>query len=383
MREIPFGKPIIEREEKEAVARVLECPTLTHGPLMKQFEADFAAFTKAPHAVAVSSATAGLHLAYLALGIGAGDQVIVPSQSHVATAHAVELVGATPVFADAEERTGNIDTAKLDWLVTLRTKAISVVHYLGMPVDMRIIREFAEKHNLRIVEDCALAIGSYLDNVHAGLWGDLGVFSFYPVKHITTAEGGMVITKDAKLAEKISRLRAFGIDRNFVSERKIPGMYDVQELGYNYRINEIGAALGIEQIKKIPRFLAARERNWNAMRSAIEGVPGIRTFQSTGGSFVSSYYCFSVLLDQPLAEERYRIMEMLKERGVGTSIYYPHAIPEMTYYKKKYSLAPSNYPVAKRISDTIIALPVGPHLDEEDMTYIGQNLAEIIKEVRI
>src|SRR3989338_6141324 len=180
---------------------VLDGPILVHGPKSKEFESDFAAYTKAPHAVSVSSCTAGLHLMYFSKGLGPGDEVIVPAQTHTATAHAVELCGAKPVFVDAEKKTGNIDIGKIEAAITKRTKAISVVHYLGMPVDMEKVVKIADKHNLFVVEDCALAIGSFFKGIHAGLHGDAGSFSFYPVKHITTAEGGMVITRHKEIAD--------------------------------------------------------------------------------------------------------------------------------------------------------------------------------------
>ncbi|HYF04219.1 MAG TPA: aminotransferase class I/II-fold pyridoxal phosphate-dependent enzyme, partial [Patescibacteria group bacterium] len=209
-RNVPFGRPLLGKEEKQAVADVLEGDILVHGPKAKEFENAFAAYTRAPHAVSVSSCTAALHLSYFYLGLGKGDEVIVPAQTHNATAHSVELTGAKPVFVDAEIRTGNIDIEQIEAAITERTRAISIVHYLGLPVDMPHIMEIAKKHNLFVVEDCALAIGAQLDGIHAGLFGDVGCFSFYPVKHMTTAEGGMLITKDEKIALKIARQKAFG-----------------------------------------------------------------------------------------------------------------------------------------------------------------------------
>ena len=248
VRNIPFGKPMIGEEERRAVMDVLSGPILTHGPRVHEFEKVFAQFTQAPFAVATGSCTAALHLAYLQLGIGAGDEVIVPTQSHVATAHAVEYCGARPVFIDSEPRTGNIDLDAIEACVTERTRALSVVHYLGLPVEMDRVIEIGRRHKLFVVEDCALAIGSYYQGTHCGLIGDVGCFSFYPVKHITTAEGGMLITRHADVAKRVAMQRAFGIDRNVVSERKTPGDYDVELLGFNYRLNEIGAALGLEQM---------------------------------------------------------------------------------------------------------------------------------------
>ena len=200
MREIPFGRPIIGEAERAAVLDVLYGPILVHGPRTIAFENAFAKWTGAPHAISVSSCTAAMHLVYFTLGYGPGDEVIVPAQTHTATAHAVELTGAKAVFVDSERRTGNIDVSAIEAAITPRTRAIAVVHYLGVPVDMAGIGAVAKRHGLFVLEDCALAIGTRIDGVHAGLFGDVGCFSFYPVKHMTTAEGGMIITRNAALA---------------------------------------------------------------------------------------------------------------------------------------------------------------------------------------
>jgi dTDP-4-amino-4,6-dideoxygalactose transaminase len=369
MRTVKFGKPIIDQKEQQAVAAVLEDDILVHGPRAKHFEDSFSAFTGAPQAVSCSSCTAALHLSYFHFGIGPGDEVIAPAQSHVATVHAIELVGATPVFVDSEYRTGNIDIDQIESKVTKRTKAITLVHFLGMPVNMDRIMQIADKYNLRVIEDCALAAGSYFKGQHVGFFGDTGCYSFYPIKHFTTAEGGMLTTKDADIAEGIRRKKAFGVDRT-AGERKIPGMYDVTMLGFNYRMNEIQAAIGIEQLKKLPDFLRQRKINYERLESGLKELPGIDLFQSTHGDFESSYYCFTILLRKPFVSRRREVIEFLNERGVGTSIYYPQAIPDFTYYRTKYNTDPTTYTVASRISQSSISLPVGPHLNVEDMDYI-------------
>ncbi|MBA7633123.1 GDP-perosamine synthase [subsurface metagenome] len=382
MRTIPFGKPIIGDEEKGAVMQVLSGPILTHGPLVAEFEAIFARYTGAKYAIAVSSCTAALHLAYLYLGLGPGDEVIVPAETHVATAHAIEFVGAKPVFVDAEKDTGNIDIDQVEASITKRTRAIAVVHYLGMPVNMHRVIEIARKHNLFVVEDCALAIGTYLDGVHAGLYGDVGCFSFYPVKHITTAEGGMVLTKSKNIAEKISRRRAFGIDRNVISERDVPGIYDVLELGLNYRLNELGAALGIEQMKRVDRFLKKRQENYAALSAGLRAIDEVELLQSSHDGYQSSCYCQAMILKEPLSEKRFEIVNYLKEHEVGTSVYYPCPVPYMTYYKDKYGYSDTSFPVASRISRNSIALPVGPHVDNEDIDYMVATIKNAIIEVK-
>jgi dTDP-4-amino-4,6-dideoxygalactose transaminase len=380
MKTIAFGKPILGDEERRAVDEVLRGTTLVHGPKAKDFEKEFCAFTGAPHAVSVSSCTAGLHLAYLYLGLKAGDEVIVPAQTHTATAHAVEFCGAKPIFVDAEIQTGNLDIEQVEGLITPRTRALSLVHYLGLPVDMDRIRRLAERHHLFVVEDCALALGARFRGTHTGLFGDLGVFSFYPAKHMTTSEGGMVITRSAEIAARIGRQKAFGVDLD-VSERKQPGIYDVTMLGYNYRMSEVAAALGSAQLRRVEGFLASRRRNYQALESGLRGIDELTLFRSTSGPFESSYYCLSALLSDRLAPRRAEIVGHLKENGIGTSVYYPRPVPHLSYYRGKYGFSDDTFPVAARISRSSIALPVGPHLDETDMSTIVNGLKNAIRKV--
>ena len=380
MRTIPFGKPLLGDEEKRAVMEVLNGPILVHGPKAKAFENDFASFTGAPEAVSISSCTAGIHLIYFALGYGPGDEVIVPAQTHVATAHAVELTGARPVFVDAEPETGNIDIGQIETAITPRTRAISVVHYLGVPVDMPAVVEIARRHKLFLLEDCALSPGAKVDDVHTGLHGDAGVFSFYPVKHITTAEGGMIILRDSELAAMLRLKKAFGVDRTH-GERKIPGVYDTVTLGFNYRMSEIHAAIGIEQVKKLPGFLAQRAQNHQALSESLSDAPRLQVLPAPMNRLLSCHYCLSVVLDDDLASLRPEILTALAERGIGASVYYPQPVPRMTYYREKYGYEASCFPNATRISDASIALPVGPYLNTIDMVEIASNLKDIIKGV--
>jgi perosamine synthetase len=380
-REIPFGRPLIGDAERAAVMAVLHGPILVHGPRAEEFERRFAAWTGAPHAVSVASCTAAMHLAYFSWALGPGDEVIVPAQTHAATAHAVELVGAKPVFVDAERATGNIDVTAIEAAVNAKTRAIAVVHYLGVPVDMVRVTAIAGKRGLKVLEDCALAIGTRIGSVHAGLFGDAGCFSFYPVKHMTTAEGGMISTRDAAFAARLGRQKAFGVDRHS-GERKIPGVYDVTMLGYNYRMNEIEAAIGIEQVKRLDDILSRRERNYRTLRAALSELPELTLFAEPPAGHTGSRYCLSAMLAPPLASKRYEIVAALNARGVGTSVYYPRAVPHMTYYAEKYGYRSDSFPNAAWISAASIALPVGPHLDEEDMRYIAAAFKAALTEIK-
>ena len=380
-RRIPFGAPLLGTEEKQAVQAVLNGPVLAHGPRGAEFERAFAEFIGGGHAVAVSSCAAALHLAYFYLKIGPGDEVIVPAQTHVATAHAVEICGARPVFVDCDQKTGNIDIDGIEAAITPNTRAIAPVHFLGTPVRMEPVCEIAREHDLFVVEDCALAVGAHVNGVHVGLIGDVGCFSFYPVKHMTTGEGGLFVTRHREVAEKVARQRAFGVDRH-VTQRKTPGVYDVDILGLNYRMSELQAALGIEQLKRVPAFLRIRREHYRILKEALEGVAGVTVLATTDGDHQSSYYCLSIVLAEDIADRRGSIVQALKERGVGTSVYYPRPVPFLTYYQRKYGAGELDFPNASRISDRSIALPVGPHLSESDPTYMAAAVKEIIEGIR-
>ena len=382
MKKIPFGKPIIKQEEKDAVMKVMDGDILVHGPSAKEFEDKFAEFTDAPNAVSVSSCTAGMHLIYFALGYGPGDEVIVPAQTHVATAHAVELTGAKPVFVDAEILTGNIDLDLIESAINSNTKAIAIVHYLGVPVDMSKVLDIAKKYNLFVLEDCALAPGAKINGKHVGLHGDVGVFSFYPVKHFTTAEGGMIILKDNDLAKKLKLLKAFGVDRNH-GERKIPGVYDAIDLGFNYRMSEIHAAIGTVQLNRLSNFLKIRRENFVELEKNLKHVKGIKVLpQPYNDNIQSCYYCLGALLDREISSYRSEIINSLSMRGIGSSVYYPQPVPRMKYYQNKYGYDNKKFLNAAYISDSMIALPVGPHLNKDDMKIIAKEFNKCMDKIK-
>lgn len=378
--QIPFARPWVTDEDRAAVLEVLHGHILTHGPQCRAFEQQFSAFLGASaHSVTVSSCMAALHLSYLHFGIGPGDDVIVPAQTHVATVHAVEWVGATPVFVDCDPATGNMTPADIAVAVTPQTKAISVVHFAGIPCDMPAIMEVADRHGLKVIEDCAIALGARLDGTHVGLFGDAGCFSFYPVKHITTGEGGMFVSRHARAAEKVEKLRAFGVDRSH-SERAVPGMYDVPELGLNYRMSEMQAALGRVQMGRFHENLARRRANFAALKAALAGIPGVRVLDARATSVTSSPYCLIATLEGVAAGRRNDIVSRLNARGIGTSIYYPQPVPRMAYYRGKYGYDARRFPGAEAISDASLALPVGPHVTEDDMGQIAEAFGTAILE---
>jgi dTDP-4-amino-4,6-dideoxygalactose transaminase len=254
------------------------------------------------------------------------------------------------------------------------------VHFVGVPCDMPAIMTVATKRDLKVVEDCALALGTRWNGTHAGLFGDAGTFSFYPVKHITTGDGGMLVTRREDLAKKISTARAFGIDRTF-AERTVPGVYDVLSLGINYRLSDINSAIGREQLKRLDTILERRARNFSALKKGLSGLEHVVVLDVTAAGQTSSHYCLTAVFDGPLADKRTEIIRRLNAAGVGTSVYYPHPIPRLQYYREKYGEDLARFPNAAWISDQSIALPVGPHLETDDINYIALELTTIVKDL--
>jgi len=362
--------------EKRLAADVLDGTVLTHGPRCAEFEARFAERIGAKHGVTVSSCTTGLQLCLMAIGIEPGDEVLVPAETHVATAHAVEHAGGRPVFVDVQCETGNIDPDLTEMAIGPRTRAIMPVHYLGLPCEMDRISDLAVRHGLTVIEDCALAIGASFDGVSPGKLGDAGVFSFYPAKHITTLEGGMVTTDSEAFVAKLRHLRAFGYDKT-LGQRRIPGIYDVVSLGHNFRMSEVHAAVGLGQLGQLDRFLEARRRNTHILLEAVGQNEGLTAFPIERGPAHSACYCVNVVLKEEAPVERNDMIVALNEAGVGTSVHYPVPVPLTRYYRERYGYADSDFPVAKWISSRSISLPVGPHVSEEDAHYIARTVIDV------
>jgi dTDP-4-amino-4,6-dideoxygalactose transaminase len=281
---------------------------------------------------------------------------------------------------DCDLQTGNLTPEGIAAAITPRTKAISVVHFAGIPCDMPAIMSIAQQHNVKVIEDCAIALGARYGGRHVGLFGDAGCFSFYPVKHMTTGEGGMFISRHEAVAQAVSKLRAFGVDRTH-SERTLPGMYDVPSLGLNYRMSEIQAALGCSQLRRMGDVLARRAALFNLYCRLLAGLPEIHVIDAAVSEARSSHYCVSVVLEGRLGMKRDEIVTRLNAAGIGTSIYYPQPVPRMTYYRKKYGFTPGRFPGAERISDESVALPLGMHLDDSDVEFIVTTFKDILKSI--
>jgi len=363
---IPLSDIDFDEAESLAVQSVLKSRWLTMGKVTQEFEAAFAAHVQAKHAIAVTNATAALHLSCLALGLGPGDEVIVPSLTFVATANAVRYVGATPVFADVVSPDNlNISPKAIESLVTSRTRAIIVVHYAGYPCDMEAILSIARQHGLFVIEDAAHAVGSELDGRPLGAWGDVGCFSFFSNKNMTTGEGGMMTTDNDDLAQKLNRLRSHGMTSLTWDRHKGHAYsYDVVDLGYNYRIDEIRAAIGLVQLSKVERNNERRRSLTQVYRDALQELaPQVAVpFQNHAGK--TSAHIMPILL--PRETKRKEFIDSMKENGIQTSIHYP-PIHTFTAYKDTMVW---DLPVTEEVAKREITLPLYPAMSNDDVVVV-------------
>lgn len=368
---VPFFDLVLGDEEKQAVLGVMESNWLTAGPKIAEFELAFSATLDGEaQSVAVSSATAALHLSLLALGVGPGDEVIVPSLTFVACANAIRYVGATPVFADVtSELDWNVSPADVEVKITPRTRAIMVVHFAGYACDMDQFVALAQKHNLLLIEDCSHAPMGTWNGKALGTFGDTGCFSFFSNKNMTTGEGGMVISRNPQLIERFRMLRSHGITASTYQRFKGHAYgYDVAELGYNYRLDEIRAAIGIEQLRKLPVFNAQRkERVERYRRLLAEKLPQVRV-PFVGRSIDSSYHIFPVLLPG-VDEVRNNTLRGMAERGIQCSMHY-----RPIHMFSSYEGAAANVPVTDRIAPSILTLPLFPSLSDAQMDLVVEGL---------
>lgn len=374
----PLADLTFGTEEANAVQQVLASKWLTMGAVTQQFEDDFAQYTGAKHAIAVTNCTVALHLAFLAAGLKPGDEVILPSLTFVAAAAAVLYTGAIPVFADINsEEDLTISPAAIESAITSRTRAILVMHYAGFPCDMEAILQIAERYHLTVIEDAAHAAGSWLNDRHMGTLGLVGCFSFFSNKNLVTGEGGMLTTSDDNIAAKLRRLRSHGMTSLTWDRHKGHAWsYDVVDLGYNYRIDEIRAALGIEQLRKLPEGNSRRARLTQQYHSLLSRhAPQIQLpFQSHRG--VSACHILPILL--PAGVDRTHFMDCMKSAGIQTSIHYP-PIHQFQYYREHISQMPL-LPITESVSRREVTLPLYPGLHDHDIEVIVNCICNALSE---
>lgn len=378
---IKFARPIVNRKVIPKIKEIINKGVFVHGALTDEFERKLSFYfgLNKKKLLSTSSCTASLHLYYLSIGLTKNDEVIMSAQTHVATAHAVEACGAKPVFVDCELKTGNIDIEKIEKKITKKTKCICVTHFLGRPTDMIKINKIARKNNLKVVEDTALSIGSKIGRKFAGTFGDAGTFSFHPVKIITTGEGGAIILKKKKDFLLIKSMKSFGYDVASPNKRKIPGSYNVNSFGLNYRMSEIEAAIGIYELQEIQKKIKIRKNNYNHFLKKIKNLKNFKILEiGSDKTFVSSYYCLTLILKNKKKSYRDKIILKMKKLGVQVSIYYPHPVPMLNYYKKKYKYSKNSFLNSSRIAYNSISFPIAPHIKLKDIDYMVKQIKNII-----
>ena len=354
---IPAARPEIGDEERAAVDRVMRSGMLAQGPEVAAFETEFSAIVAGLHSVALNSGTSALHLAFLAAGVGAGDEVIVPSFSFAATANSVALTGATPVFVDIELDYFAAAPAAIEAAITPRTKAIMPVHLYGHPADMVAIKAIADKHGLLLFEDAAQAHAAAIDGTPVGAWGIAGSFSFYPTKNMTSGEGGMVTTPSEEIARAIRVLRNQGMERR----------YENEVVGFNTRMTDIHAAIGRVQLTKLAGWTAKRQANAAFLSANLEGVVTPPT--APGAVHVFHQYTVRVV-----DHDRDAFVEQLSQRGVGSGVYYPTPIHRLPSFKLDLDL-----PTTEVAATQVLSLPVYPSLSQNDLDTIVESVNAIAK----
>jgi perosamine synthetase len=357
---IPIAKPIIGNEEIEAVGNVLRSGMLAQGERVKRFEEEFSEYLGVKNSIAVSNGTTALDLALKGLDLQPGDEVISPAFTFIATANCALYQGSKPVFADVDAKTFNIDPEDLLIKITSKTRAVIGVHLYGQPFDLKAVRQICEDHNLALVEDCAQAHGAEFDKKKVGSFA-IGCFSFYPTKNMTTGEGGMITTNDDNLAARLRLLRSHGDT----------GKYNHSILGYNYRMTNLQAALGIEQLKKLEDFTAKRISNAERLNQLIK-IKGLTT-PYKGNNVRHVYHQYVVRVEEGFAASREKLMEYLQANSVGTAVHYPKAVYEHPLYQRlgydKVKCA-----VSEELSRRVMSLPVHPSLSLEDIEYIAETV---------
>ncbi|MFW6041136.1 MAG: DegT/DnrJ/EryC1/StrS family aminotransferase [Thermoplasmatota archaeon] len=352
---VHIANPKLDNGELEGIKEVLDSGMLAQGEVVANFEKEFADYLEVNYGKATANGTSALDVAMKAIGVGEGDEVITSPFSFIASANCVLFQGAKPVFADIKEDTFNLDPEKVKEEITKDTKAILPVHLFGQPADMKAFKEIAKEHNLYLIEDCAQAHGAEYDGKKVGSIGDIGTFSFYPTKNMTTGEGGMVVTDDKELAEKADLVRDHGQSEKYT--------HDI--LGYNLRMTNLAAAIGRAQLKKLDEWNKKRRKNADILTSGIKDIEGLTPpVVADGVKHVFHQYVVKVEDDYPLSREELR--EKLHDNDIGTAVHYPKVIPDQPLYKKK-GYEGENYKNSKECAKKVFSLPIHPKVFESDI----------------
>jgi len=358
----PAYEPWISNDDKRIVNTALDQTMLTFGPQLEKFESDFSKYTKAKYAIAVSNCTAALHLSLKVLGIKENDEVIIPDLTFVADANAILACNAKPTIVDINKNNFFLSISNLKKNITKNTKAIIPVHIYGQVCNIDEVLDVAKANNLKVVEDCAHAIGTFHKSKHVGTIGNTGCFSFYPTKNITTAEGGMVITNSKNIADKVRQLRSHGMLKSLKSRYAggYPWVFDILEPGYNYRLDEIRCALGISQLRRVAKINKMRKTAVSYYHSKLHNIPGI-ILPDMVRDKSHSYHLYTIRVTKSFGMSRNQLFKKLKQAGIRTTVYWMpiHKFTAYRKYAKK-----SNVVTTSKIYDEILSLPLFPNISK-------------------
>jgi UDP-4-amino-4-deoxy-L-arabinose-oxoglutarate aminotransferase len=373
---LPLSRPSIGEEEISQVTACLRSGWITTGPLCQKFEAQFCDLTGAGQSVSVCSGTAGMHLVMLALGIGAGDEVITPSMTFASTINMIAMLGAKPVFVDIDYDTLNINPDLIQEKITERTKAVIPVHFAGAAADMDKILAIAEQFGLAVIEDAAHAMGTWYKGVHAGGFGQIAVFSFHPIKNITTGEGGMIVLNDEEMEQRIRQLRFHGLERDAWKRYGKGGNpeYDIRSPGYKYNLTDIQASLGLVQMSRLQEF---NKRRAHLAALYMEGLEELEKMALPGIPDYSNIHAWHLFVVKLLDMKRNLFMEKLAEYNVGYGFHFP-ANHLLAYVKERFPGNNNALPETERAAAQIISLPLFPDMKDEDVHYVCDAIREII-----
>ena len=379
---LPFARPFLGDEEIGEVVATLKSGWITTGPKVEKFAAAFLDYVEGRYAVPVSSATAGLHVALLALGVGPGDEVITTPMTFVATLNTIIHCGATPVLADIDAATLNIRVEEVERKISPRTKVILPVHYVGQPVDLDPILEIAAGRGIAVLEDAAHAVGAEYKGRKIGSFPTTSVFSFHPNKNMTTGEGGMIVTDDESVFEKASLLKFHGMDKESWKRFAKSGSprYDVALPGFKYNMMDIQAALGLHQLPRLEGFIQERARLAARYDEAFGSLPGLIRPQRVPYPIRHAWHLYTPLVDvDRLRINRDRFMDELKARNIGSGLHYT-AAHEFSYYQSRFGWKPEDYPEAHFVSERIVSLPFFPGLTDADQDDVIAAVSGILRE---